>query len=201
MKVSRSNENFSRLYEKYSRFYENFSRYYEKFSRSYEKFSRYYEKYSRSYKKFSRYYEKVSRSYENFSRYYEKYSRYYENFSRLYEKISRYFEKISRSYEKYSRSYEKNNFFLLLFLTLVGFRIITIFMTKASFTSERYYCTTCMVKNENGNMVSVSAVLPTKENVCPVKCHLQPALCLDKIFRYQLLYLGRDKLAIFTITV
>ena len=32
------------------------------------------------------------------------------------------YEKISRSYEKYSRSYEKNNFFLLLFLILVGFR-------------------------------------------------------------------------------
>ena len=102
---------------KVSRSYENFSRLYEKYSRSYEIFSRYYEKYSRSYKKFSRYYEKVSRSYENFSRYYEKYSRYYENLSRLYEKIS-------RPYEKYSRSYEKNIFFLLLFLTLVGFRTI-----------------------------------------------------------------------------
>ena len=63
----------------------------------------------------------VSRSYEIFSR-------YYENFSRLYEKISRYYKKISRSYEKYSRSYEKNKFFLLQFLTLVGFR------TNASFS-------------------------------------------------------------------
>ena len=120
-------ENFSRLYEKFSRYYEKYSRSYENFSRYYENFSRSYEKYSRPYKKFSRYYEKVSRSYENFSRYYEKYSRYYENFSRLYEKIPRYNEKIFRTYEKYSRSYEKNNFFLLLFLTLVGFRKVYLF--------------------------------------------------------------------------
>ena len=72
---------------------------------------------SRSYEKYSRSYEKVSRSYENFSRYYEKYSRYYENFSRYYENISRF--------------YEKKNFFLLLFLTLVGFRTKPYFWYKS----------------------------------------------------------------------
>ena len=36
--------------------------------------------------------------------------------------------KISRSYENYSRSYEKNDFFLLLFLTLIGFRSLCFFV-------------------------------------------------------------------------
>ena len=92
-----------------------------KVSRSYENFSRFYEK-------FSRYYEKVSRSYENFSRYYEKYSRYYENFySFVRENFSLLRENFLFLREIFSFVREKY-FFLLLFLTLVGFRTLFLFL-------------------------------------------------------------------------